>query len=85
LQRIQIAGEIRREAHQQQHFLGVDGWLDLLRAFQQQHVGKGFGTGEALGQLYGVFTVVFVINGDRGVGDLQGGGKGKQQHLDQYR
>ncbi|MNN95666.1 hypothetical protein D3C81_2145080 [compost metagenome] len=48
-------------------------------------MGKGFGTGETLGQLDRMFTVVFVVDRDGGVGDLKRGGKRKQQHLNQHR
>ncbi len=58
---------------------------DLLRAAQQQDVGKGFGAGKALGQLHRVPAAIFVIDGNGGVGHLKGGGKGEQQHLDKYR
>jgi hypothetical protein len=71
--------KIRRETHQQQRFLRVDGGLDLLRAFQQQDMGKGFGPGKALGQLHRVFAAVFVVDGDGGVGHLQRRGKGNSK------
>ena len=85
LEGIQVTGKICREAHQQQGFLRIDGRLDFLRAFQQQDMGKRFCTGKALRQLDGMFTVVFVVNGDGGVGHLKRRGKGEQQNLDQHR
>ncbi len=48
-------------------------------------MGKGFGAGEALGQLHRMLAVIFVIDGDSGIGHLQGGRPREQQHLDQHR
>ncbi|MNP51166.1 hypothetical protein D3C76_1454660 [compost metagenome] len=85
MQGVEVAGKIGREAHQQERLLRVDGRLYFLRAVEDQHVGKGFGAGEALGQLHRMFAVIFVIDGDGGVGHLQGGRPREQQHLDQHR
>ena len=78
LEGVQIAGKISRKTHQQQRFLGIDGGLDRLWAFQQQDMGEGLRPGKALGQLDGMFTVVFVVNRDGGVGHLKRGGKGNR-------
>ena len=48
-------------------------------------MGKGFGAGETLRQLDGMLAIIFVVNGDGGVGDLQRGGKRKQYNLKQHR
>lgn len=80
-----MTGKIGRKAYQQQRFLRVDRRLDFLRAFQQQDMGKRFGAREPLRQLDGMFAIIFVLNGNGGIGHFQRGGKGKQQHLDQHR
>jgi hypothetical protein len=73
---IEIAGKSAGKRTSSSAFCSSMVGLDLLRAFQQQDVGKGFGAGKALGQLHRVFAVVFVVDGDGGVGHLQRRGKG---------
>ncbi len=62
----------------------VDGWADLLRAFQQQHMGKGAGAGKTLSKFYRVFAVIFIVDGDGGVSHFQRGGEREQDHLNQH-